>query len=58
VVRRRSWHHGDPRCEGAYAEDGAKVYAKLDAERSILRDLTPDETFAYLEAIKRAKQRD
>jgi len=41
-----------------YAEDGARVYAKLDAERSILRDLTPDETFAYLEAIKRAKQRD
>ena len=40
-----------------YARDGGKVYAKLDAERSILRDMTADEKMRYLEGLRDAKLR-
>lgn len=39
-----------------YAEDGVRVYAKLDAERSVLRDMNVEEKRRYLEGLRDAKQ--
>src|SRR5690606_19943667 len=40
-----------------YAKDGGKVYVKLDAERSVLRDMNVDEKRRYLEGLRDAKER-